>query len=378
MTKLSDRVARVLDTAINQQRIVGAVVRVMRDGQVAYHGAVGFADREASRAMAETTPHRLASLTKPITAVATLALVDRGTLALDQPVTRWLPAFRPRHGDVASPITIQQLLTHTSGLGYGFLEPPDGPYHRAQVSDGLDQPGRSLDDNLTALASVPLRARPGTEFNYSLSFDVLGAILERAADAPLPEVIARFVTQPLALTELGFTPRSHAEALRLAVPYADGVPPQPIREGVPVPFAGAFAVSFAPRRALDPASYPSGGAGMIGTATDFTRFLEALRARAIPTVSPPLLDAMLRDQIAPLTSDVLGPGYGQGYGVAVLRDPGAARSALHAGAIRWGGAYGHSWFIDPASRTTAVLLTNTAFEGMSGALRDELQVAVCA
>ena len=371
MTDISDRIASVLERAVTAQRIVGAVSRVVRDGKLVYHGAVGMADREAGIAMTETTPHRLASLTKPVTAVATLALVGRGVLALDQPVTRWLPGFRPRFGDGTPAITIHQLLTHTSGLGYGFLEPVDGPYHRAGVSDGLDQPGLSLAENLERLAGVPLRALPGTEFNYSLSFDVLGAILERAADAPFPEVIAREVTRPLDLAELGF----RADGA-LATPYADGSPPQPIREGVPVPFP-PFEVSFAPRRALEPSSYASGGAGLIGTARDFARFLEALRTRTIPTVPAPLVDAMMRDQIAPITSEVLGPGYGQGYGAAVLRDPVAAASSLHAGAIRWGGAYGHSWFIDPASRSMSVLLTNTAFEGMTGALRSEIEAAVC-
>lgn len=377
MQDISNRVEQLLRRAVTEQRIVGAIAYVMRDGRLVHHAAVGLADREAGRAMTAATPHRLASITKPVVAATALALVDRGRLALDQPVTRWLPEFRPRHGDAAPPITIHQLLTHTSGLGYGCTEPPDGPYHAAGISDGLDQPGLSLDDNLRRLASVPLRALPGTEFHYSLSFDVLGGVLERVVDAPLPQVIARHVTGPLELADLVFTPRTPAEAAALATPYADGAPPQPIREGVPVPFLGPFSVSFAPRRALDPASYPSGGAGLLGTARDVGRFLEALRSRTIPTVSAALVDAMLRDQIAPLTADLLGPGVGQGYGASVLRDPAAAGSTLGRGAIRWGGAYGHSWFIDPATRTTAVLLTNTAFEGMSGALRGEFQAAVC-
>lgn len=377
MQDISTRIDQVLTRAVAEQRVVGAVAWVMRDGGVVHRGAAGLADRETRRAMTEATPHRFASLTKPITAAAALALVDRGTLALDHQVTRWLPEFRPRFGDAAPPITIHQLLTHTSGLGYAFLEPPGGPYHRAEISDGLDQPGLSLADNLRRLAGAPLRALPGTEFNYSLSFDVLGAVLERAADAPLPQVIARHVTQPLDLADLVFTPRTPGDAAALATPYADGKPPQLIRDGVAVAFAPPLAVSFSPRRALDPTSYPSGGAGLLGTAHDFVRFLEALRTRTIPTVSAPLIDAMLRDQIAPLDSDLLGPGFGQGYGAAVLRDPAAAGSRLQRGAIRWGGAYGHSWFIDPATSTTAVLLTNTAFEGMNGALRGELERAVC-
>lgn len=370
MSQLELRLDRVLDNAVAQQRIVGAVAVVMRHGELVYRSAVGFADRETGRVMTPGTPHRLASLTKPITTVAALALVERGVLAAEQPVTRWLPSFRPPFGRDRPVITLHHLLTHTSGLGYSFLEPPGGPLHRAGVSDGLDRPGMSLDDNLRRLAEVPLQCAPGTAFNYSLSTDVLGAVIERAADAPLPDVISRLVTGPVEVPALSFTPSAG-----LATPYADGHPPYRIEEGRSVPFE-PFAVSFAPSRALDPTSYPSGGAGMLGTADDFARFLEALRTRRVPGVPRALIDAMLTDQIAPLTSELLGPGYGYGYGAAVLRDPEAATSTLGRGAIRWGGAYGHSWFIDVATETVSVLLTNTAFEGMTGALRAEVQQAV--
>src|SRR5262249_45833844 len=104
--------------------------------------------------------------------------------------------------------------------------------------------------------------------------------------------------------------------------------------------------------------------------------LEAVRTRALRGVPAALVDEMLRDQIAPLSSPMLGDAWGFGFGVSVLRDPAAAQSTLSRGAVRWGGAYGHSWFIDPATETSAVLLTNTAFEGMNGRLRDEVERAV--
>jgi len=370
--RMSNRIDQVLETAVAQQRIVGAVAAVHRRGELVYHRAVGLADREAGREMTLATPHRLASLTKPITSVAALALIDRGVLALDQPVMKWLPEFRPRFVGEAATITIRQLLTHTSGLGYSFLEATDGPLHRARVSDGLDQPGLSLAENLQRLAAVPLQCAPGSAFNYSLSTDVLGAVLERATDAPLPDVIERHVTGVLDLPTLSFAPRGN-----LATPYCDGPPPKRIEDGVPVPFP-PFAVSFAPSRALDPRSYPSGGAGMVGTAADFARFLEALRTREVRGISPSLIGEMVRDQIAPLTSELLGPGVGYGYGAAVVRDPVAAGTPLATGSVRWGGAYGASWFIDFATHTSSVLLTNTAFEGMTGALRSELEQAVLA
>ena len=375
MQALSQRVDAVLEAAVSGQRVVGAVAMVAQHGEVVYQRAVGLADREADRAMTAATPFRIASLTKPITTVAALALVERGVIAFDQPVTRWLPEFRPTFGGAAPVITLHHLLSHTSGLSYRFLDLPDGPYHRADVSDGLDQPGLSLAENLRRLASAPLVAAPGTRFQYSLSTDVLGAVLERAADAPLPTVIARHVTEPLGLDGLAFT-ASAAVARQLSAAYADGAPPSLIRDGVPVPLFPPFAVRFSLARALDPTSYASGGAGMIGTAAPFLALLEALRTRRVPGVAPALIDRMLTDHVPGLDIEMLGPGWGYGYSLSVLRDPAAANSSLARGAVRWGGAYGHSWWIDPASETSAVLLTNTAFEGMTGATRDAFQQAV--
>ncbi len=367
------RVDTVLDAAVKDKRIVGAVVRVVRDGEVVAHRAVGLADRESGAPMSESTHFRLASLTKPIVAVATLDLVSRGVLDLESDVTQWLPEFRPTFDGRPARITLRHLLTHTSGLGYAFLEAPDGPYHRANVSDGLDQPGLSAGENLRRLGSLPLHFAPGSAFLYSLSFDVLGEVLARATGTTLPDLVARAITRPLGMTETSFSVRDPSH---LATPYADGKPePTRMVDGIFVPFAGAGA-HFAPTRALDPHSYPSGGAGMVGTVDDFFKFLEAVRTRDA-FASSTWLDAMTSDQIAPITSPILGDGWGYGYGVGYLRDPKAAASPLSAGSVRWGGAYGHCWFLDPATRTSSVLLTNTAFEGMTGQIRTDLENAVC-
>lgn len=363
---LKERTRAALEAAVNDSRIVGGVLRVARDGELVAHHAVGLADREEGRPMTEATPFRLASLTKAMVAATTLALVGRGVLALDDDLTRWRPDFAPAFDGTRRTITIRHLLTHTSGLGYGFLEPRDGPYHRAHVSDALDGPGLALDENLRRLAALPLHFAPGEAFLYSLSFDVLGAVLERATGTPLPELVERIVTGPLGMKATGFRP-----AGELATPYADGTPPVRMVDGIYVPYAGAGA-TFAPSRALDPASYPSGGAGMVGTAEDFHAFLEALRTRGELT----LAGEMFRDQIPAITSPILGPGWGHGLGAAVLRDAAEAGVPMNPGTLRWGGAYGHYWWIDPEARLSAVLLTNTAFEGMSGKVTVDVASAV--
>jgi Beta-lactamase class C and other penicillin binding proteins len=323
--------------------------------------------------MREDTIFRLASITKPLVTAAAMRLVEEGRIGLEDPVTRWLPDFRPRLEDGTEPvITIRHLLTHTSGLSYGFLHGKTGPYRRAGVSDGLDQPGLDLADNLRRIASVPLSFAPGRSWQYSVSLDVLGGVLEKVTGKPLPALVEGLVTGPLELRDTAFSVR---DAGRLAAAYADGRP-EPVRmeDGtfVPLDAGGAF---FAPSRILDSTSYPSGGAGMAGTAGDILRFLEAIRTGGAPILRRETVQAMMADQVGP-QAQTQGPGWGFGYGWAVLDDPQATGTPQSPGTIQWGGAYGHSWFVDPVRKLTVVALTNTAFEGMAGAFVRDIRDAV--
>lgn len=370
---LSARLDAVIDRALEEQRIVGTVVLVARDGEIVYRRAAGLADREADQPMREDAIFRLASVSKPIVSAAALRLVEEGRLGLEDPVTRWLPDFRPRLPDGTEPvITIHHLLTHTAGLTYGFFHPAEHPYHRLGVADGLEITKIDLDENLRRLAQAPLLFPPGSAWHYSLATDVLGAVLEKAAGESLPQVVAAAITGPLDLRDTGFVVVDEA---RLVTPYADGSP-EPLRmyDGIAVPI-GAGALVFAPGRALDPAAYPSGGAGMVGTADDLLTFLEAVRQDGGPILEPATVTEMLRDRIG-ASLERPGPGWGFGYGWAVLNDPALTGTPQSPGTIAWGGAYGHSWFIDRAAGLTVVALTNTAFEGMSGAFPIEIRDAV--
>lgn len=371
---LAARADAALDAAVREQRVVGAVLLVARDGHLVYHRAVGLADREAGTPMREDAVFRYASVSKPIVAVAALRLVERGALSLDDDVARFLPAFRPAIAGASPTITVRHLLTHTSGLGYTFNEPtPDGPYHRADVSDGLDVPGRSWEDNAARLAGVPLRFPPGARFHYSLAIDVLGEVVARAAKKPLPAAIDELVARPLGLRDTGFVVR---DPRRLVPAYADGARgPVRIGDTALVPL-GPMNVRFAPGRALDPASYPSGGAGMVGTAPDLLAFLEALRTSSPAILSPEHGAALARDQLRGARPDELGPGTGWGFVSAIVHDPSAAGQVVQEGALRWGGAYGHTWIVDRSAKTSIVLLTNTAFEGMVGKITKDVEHAV--
>jgi len=371
---LAARVDAALDAAVREQRIVGGVVLVARDGRLVYHRAVGLADREHQRPMQEDAIFRMASMTKPLVAVTTLALVDSGAVKLDDPVTRFLPGFTPKLADgSAPPIAIRQLLTHSSGLDYVLNEPAGGPYHRAGVSDGLDAPGRTWADNQERLVSAPLRAAPGAAFHYSISIDVLGEAIAKAADAPLPDLVARTITRPLGMSDTGFRVTDRSRLVTQYANQASGAP-QVMTDGIAVPL-GPNAVTFSPSRIFDPASYPSGGAGSVGTARDYLRFLEAVRTGAIG-LRHDTHASLFREQLAGADPAELGPGATFGFASSIIVDPAKANSPVSAGTLTWGGAYGSSWWIDPHARISVVILTNTTFEGMIGRLVKDVQHAV--
>lgn len=362
-----------IDQAIDAQRIVGTEVVVLERGKLAYQRAAGMADREARRVMQPNALFRLASITKPIVSMATLRLVDQGRIDLDDAVTKYLPNFRPRLHDGRIPtITLRQLLTHTAGLSYAHFQPVDGPYFMHGVSDGLDQPGLSMEEELRRLQEAPLFYEPGARWGYSLGIDVLGAALEQALQKTLPQVVAELVTAPLGMVDTDFVVR---DAARLVTPYADGLPPKPMAELEVVPFMGLAGVRFAPGRAFDAGSFASGGAGMVGTAHEVARALEAVRSGGAGWISERTARAMLSNQTGDLPI-VFGPGYGFGFGGAVVLDPQLAKTPQSAGTWTWGGAYGHTWFVDPVRELVVVALTNTALEGMVGEFPAHVRAAV--
>jgi CubicO group peptidase (beta-lactamase class C family) len=315
---------------------------------------------------------RASSLTKPMVTAAVLSLVEDEIIGLDDPVTRYLPDFQPKWQGQVPTITLRQLLTHTAGLSYGFMQPNDGPYLKLGVSDGMDQPGLGFPEELKRITEAGLTFPPGAAWLYSVGLDVLGAAVEEATAKTLGEVVAERVTKKLGLADTGFAVSDRA---RLAKAYADGPPPKPMGATHTVPFAELSGIKFAPDRIFDPGSFPSGGAGAACTAPDFLVFLEAIRTGGRPVVKQATASAMMTNQTGGHLIVTSGPGVGFGFGGAVITDKSVAASPLPAGAWLWGGVYGHSWFVDPASDLSYVLMTNTSTEGMSGRLSQDLMVA---
>ena len=359
---------QVMQTALDEQRLVGMEVIVKRDGVTLFHQAAGYADRENQRPMTVGERFRLASVSKPIVSTAAMMLVAAGRLSLDSDITRWLPTFKPLQPDGSRAlITLRQLLSHSAGLSYRFLEAtPDGPYARAGVSDGMDATTFSLQENLQRLGTVPLLFTPGTAWCYSLAIDVVGAIIEQVLQQPLPEAIHHLVT--------GF---SLSAGQSVATAYVSDQPrPHILREGERVaPFEGTVGIPYSPERVYDPQAFPSGGAGMVGTVSDLMTLLEMLRSGGGTLLPAEWVREMARDQVSQHVLPDM-PGVGFGLGFSVLRDPLLAGSPESVGTWRWGGAYGHAWFVDSQQALSVVAFTNTLYEGMSGQFVNDLRDAV--
>lgn len=364
---------------VHPQRLVGAVVLVREHGVLRHASATGLADRESVTPMQRDQLFRLASVSKPLLSTVILRLVAEGVLDLDTSVQRWLPDFRPALADgTAPPISLRQLLSHSSGLGYRFLEADvDGPYARAGISDGLDANPLSLAENVRRIAQAPLLFAPGSQWLYSLGVDVAGAVAEAATGESLQALFERLLAAPLGLRDTAFAARN---AARLATPYVSDTPqPHRLREGeVVAPFEGTVGIEYSLARATDASRFPSAGAGLVGSADEVMAVLEALRDVQRSGLLPPALAA---EMASPQVGEQGPPepaGWGFGLGFAVLRDAAASGTPQSAGTWRWGGAYGHSWFVDPARGLSVVALTNTLYEGMDGAFVDELRDAVYA
>lgn len=360
------RLDAAIDAALAEERLVGGVVTVSRRGEQVYQRAFGLADREAERPVTPDTIFRLASVTKPVVCITALRLIEQDEMALEDAVHEWLPDFRPVGPDgQPATIRIRHLLTHTSGISYDVA--------LKGVSTGLAQPGRSLEDNLARLAALPLAFAPGASWAYGLSIDVLGAVIQRVTRGTLEEAARAQVLDPLRLPADAFVFSLPRETPNLAVPYAND-DPRPHR------ITGEEQVGetvFDPTRIFDATSFQAGGAGAASTAPVIHAILEAVRADAEDGKGRLLSQEMAAAQFRTQSGDLLTePGSGFSYMGAVVFDPRITGLPFAPGTLRWGGVYGHTWFIDPAAAMTVTIMTNTIYEGVNGKVTVDIRDAL--
>ncbi|WP_338723483.1 serine hydrolase domain-containing protein [Devosia sp. XK-2] len=364
---MTGTVNHVLDEAVASGKLVGAVVMAAKDGEVIYRRAAGLSDREAGTPMTEDTIFRAASLTKPLVASTLLAMEDAGLVQTDDPVTRYLPYFRPKLADGSEPvITLKHLLTHTAGLLYDYTAKDP------RVTGGLVNADIHLDELLPLLAAQELSYAPGTSWFYSMAIDVIGGIVAKVHGGRLREAVAHYVTGPLAMKDTDFVVRDRR---RLAVPYGDGED-MPVRMGEPHsvknPWGGV--TTFSPERIFNEKAFECGGGGMATTAPDFMRFLNAILGGGGPILKPETAKKAMRDQMGYERE----PGQAFSFLGSYTVDPQRADLYWPAGTNNWGGIYGHIWSMDPVNRICMVSLSNTAFYGGELAFPRALRKAVYA
>lgn len=342
---------------IDKGTVPGVTVLVARRGQVGWFEALGKQSPAGSTAMALDSIFRIFSMTKPIVSVGIMALVEDGHLLLGDPVAKFIPEFADQKVGVVSggrlelvppkrPMTVQDLLRHTSGLTYEHQG--DGPVHKLYQESRVRSRKISNAEHAALVASFPLVCHPGDEFNYSRSTDILGRIIEIVSGKSLGTFLTERILAPLQMTETGFS-TSEANAGRLAQPFeAD-------------PWTGDKVALF---NMLEQPVMESGGGGLVSTTMNYARFASMLRNGGTldgnRIIGRKTLELMASDHLGPdvvTNGTLLSPGHGFGLGFAVRRDAGIAPFPGSVGQYFWSGIAGTFFWIDPKEDLFTVFMS---------------------
>ncbi|MFN8493345.1 MAG: serine hydrolase domain-containing protein [Caldilineaceae bacterium] len=357
------RINTVMQRYVDEQKVAGFVTLIARRSQIVHFEKFGMAEIETNKPMEFDTIFRIYSMTKPITSVAVLMLMEEGLLRLDDPVARYIPAFKDvkvldTNGawgaqlvDPARPITIHDLLTHTAGLSYGFE-----PHHYidtlyAKVWEKLDtNPQFTLQDWIEEIAQIPLVYQPGTRYRYSMATDVLGYLVQVVSGRPFAEFLQKRIFEPLGMVDTSFYVPQEKVA-RFAANYGPGE-------------KGGLTVIEAPQTShyTRPDKRASGGGGLVSTTGDYLRFAQMLLNKGE-------LDGVRllgRKTIELMTTNCLPTGVhlnndptrgaGFGLGVSVLLDLGKVQQLGSVGNYGWGGAANTNFWIDPQEELIGILM----------------------
>ncbi|CAM01518.1 CubicO group peptidase (beta-lactamase class C family) [Saccharopolyspora erythraea NRRL 2338] len=365
------RIDRHFTRYVDEEKLPGYLVLVARRGKIVHLATQGRRDVEAGLPVETDTLFRIYSMTKPITSLAAMMLYEEGAFELTDPVSAFIPSFadqqvylggparKPETRPATAPMLIWHLLTHTSGLTYGFhnLHPVDQMYRDGGFEWG-SPPALDLEGCCDEWASMPLLFDPGQAWNYGVSTDVLGRVVEVASGQSLDEFFRTRILEPLGMHDTGFSvPESEAE--RLAALYTADAAGRPVRND-------RFGrVGSTPPRVL------AGGQGLVSTARDYHRFQQMLlrggELDGARVIGSRTLRYMTRNHLpggVDLESIALGSfsevanaGKGFGLGFAVIDDPAAAKVLSSAGEFSWGGAASTAFWVDPAEELTVLFLT---------------------
>lgn len=372
----SERLARMrpaMQGFVDRGDVAGVVTLVARRGRLVALDTAGYADLDARKPMRSTTIFRIASMTKAVTSVGVMILVEEGRIHLSDPLGRYIPAFDSVRLAVADSagrltaktsapkrgITIHDLLTHRSGLAYGFIDAGvvGDAYRKAGVSDGIAPTSGTLAENVDRIARQPLSFEPGAKLQYSLATDVLGRVIEVASGMPLDRFFRERIFAPLKMNDTDFYVPDEKLG-RLAVPYTfDAGKLRPM--GNPETFFDGRLVMGGPQW-RGSRTYFSGGAGLFSTAGDYARFLQMLldggELDGARVLGPKTIELMTASATNDLGPNALGPGAGFGLGFRILGDVGASGTYGSVGNFSWGGIYGSDYYVDPKEQMVAVMM----------------------
>jgi CubicO group peptidase (beta-lactamase class C family) len=359
------RLTSTFDGYVKDGRLAGAVVLVARRGKVAYLRTFGERDVAAHAPMTEDTCFRIASQTKALVSVGAMILQEEGKLLISDPVGKYIPEFqktkvavlKPGGYDVVDakrPITIRDLLTHTSGVSYG-----DGPAKEAWQKAGItgwyfadrDEPVAAT---VTRMAALPFDSQPGEKYVYGYSTDILGVVVERASGKPLDEFLRTRLFEPLKMRDTYFyLPPDRAGRLATVYAATDGGKFERAPDGGHWPVSGQGAYVEGPRKSF------SGGAGIVSTAGDYARFLQMMLSggelEGARVLGRKTVELMTVDHLGPIEFPNKGQGFGLGF--SVVKDLGLRGAPGSFGEFGWGGAYHSTYWVDPQEQLVVVYFT---------------------
>ncbi|HXA39418.1 MAG TPA: serine hydrolase domain-containing protein [Phenylobacterium sp.] len=370
----TERLARIdrflQEKYVGPDRMPCAQFLLARNGETIHESVIGHRDVERGVALTDDTVFRIYSMTKPVTSVALMTLVEEGLIALDDPVAKHIPAWKDLAvysaglgpyltTPPARPMQVVDLMRHTSGLTYGFQSRTnvDAAYRKLKVEQMHG--GHDLETFIALLAKLPLEFSPGEAWNYSVSTDVVGYLVQKVAGKPLGQVLKERIFDPLKMTDTGFFVREDQRA-RFAACY-DATP------------QGGLKLQDDPAASpyLKPPALESGGGGLVSTAADYMRFANMLvnggeleGRRILSPMTVRLMasnhlpgDKDLTELSRSLFSESTNAGVGFGLGFAVVFDPPKTLIPGSKGEFYWGGAASTAFWVDPVEQVTAVFMT---------------------
>ncbi|GEO05671.1 serine hydrolase [Adhaeribacter aerolatus] len=385
-TERLQRLDRVLQEYTEKNYVPGAIALIARNGKIVYHKAVGLDDTDNKKPLKRDAIMRIASQTKAITSIGLMMLYEEGKFLLDDPLSKYIPAFRnPKVLDKFNPkdssyttvpargqVTIRQLLTHTSGIGYPAIGTKEATaiYAKAHVTSGISTPNAKLADAMNTLGTLPLMHQPGEQFTYGLSTDVLGYLIEILSGQPLDVYFQKRIFEPLGMKDTYFYLPAEKHN-RLAILYAED--------------AAKNTIKARPRFGAGPdypkvnGTYFSGGAGLSSTAYDYAIFLQMLlnggEYNGKRLLGPATVKLITTNQIGDVNQG--DNKFGLGFGIITAK--GSAKFGIPAGSFEWGGYFGTTYWVDPANGIVALLYTQktpNSYGNLSDKFRAQVYQAI--